>query len=156
MLNIIVTLCTETLGFVHGISLRSALASESRPHFNTNLRLLTAVRGWSNPNSAIMCIDTKWQLAPSFETFQYVSLAGLPLLFLNVGLLLQVVIAILGLRAANILTWNSSPLDLTTALLYHTQMTPVPSRCMRAVSDFDVDGGPTKLSESALSMAYSP
>ncbi|KAG2351593.1 hypothetical protein BDR07DRAFT_1616840 [Suillus spraguei] len=38
--------------FVHGIALRSALASESRLHFNTNLRLLSAARGWYNPNGA--------------------------------------------------------------------------------------------------------
>lgn len=59
---------------------------------------------------------------------------------LGVALFLQVVIAILGLRAAKILMWNFSPVDLTTALLHHTQMTPVPSRCMRAVSGLDADG----------------
>ncbi|KAG2124404.1 uncharacterized protein EDB93DRAFT_1333448 [Suillus bovinus] len=54
ILDLIVTLCTESVGFVHGISLRSALASESRLHFNTNLRLLTAARGWHNPNGALL------------------------------------------------------------------------------------------------------
>ncbi|KAG1815773.1 uncharacterized protein BJ212DRAFT_1358606 [Suillus subaureus] len=38
-LNLIVMLCTESIGFVHSISLRSALASESRFCFNTNLGL---------------------------------------------------------------------------------------------------------------------
>jgi hypothetical protein len=52
--NLIVTLCTECIGFVHGISLRSALASESRLRFNTNLRLLNAARGWCNPNGALL------------------------------------------------------------------------------------------------------
>ncbi|KAG1858951.1 hypothetical protein DFJ58DRAFT_726415 [Suillus subalutaceus] len=52
VLNLIVTLCTESIGLVHGISLRSALASESRLRFNTNLRLLTVARGWYNPNGA--------------------------------------------------------------------------------------------------------
>ncbi|KAG2355562.1 hypothetical protein BDR07DRAFT_521655 [Suillus spraguei] len=40
-LNLIVTLCTESIGFVHAISLRSALASESQLRFSSNLRLLT-------------------------------------------------------------------------------------------------------------------
>ncbi|KAG2737581.1 hypothetical protein P692DRAFT_20842390, partial [Suillus brevipes Sb2] len=53
-LNLIVTLCSESIGFVHNISLRSALASESRLRFNTNLRLLTAARGWCNPNGALL------------------------------------------------------------------------------------------------------
>ncbi|KAG1733808.1 hypothetical protein EDB19DRAFT_1191300 [Suillus lakei] len=53
-LNLIVTLCTESTGFIHNISLRSALASESRLRFNSNLRLLTTARGWSNPNGSLL------------------------------------------------------------------------------------------------------
>lgn len=54
VMNLIVTLSTESTGLVHGTSLRYALASESRLRFNTNLRLLTAARGWRNPNGSLL------------------------------------------------------------------------------------------------------
>ncbi|KAG1858950.1 hypothetical protein DFJ58DRAFT_290753 [Suillus subalutaceus] len=159
VLDLIVTLCTESTGLVHGISLRSALASESRLHFNTNLRLLTAARGWYNPNgtlfngiSAVLLIIS-YSSAPFvlclnyYLTHEGLSIAGLPLLILGVALLLQVMIALSAMRAVKILTWSSSPFDLTAALVHHTQLTPATLRCMRCVSDLDTDGGPAKPSE---------
>ncbi|KAG1879113.1 hypothetical protein F4604DRAFT_1902949 [Suillus subluteus] len=159
-LNIIVTLCTESIGFVLSISLRSALASESRLRFNTNLRLLTAARGWYNPNGALLngistvlliisyssaslviCYDIQ---AMSSTPGQGIAFAGLPLLILGVALLFQVMIALSGARAAKILTWSSSPFDMTAALVHHTQLTPATLRCMRRVSDLDTGGGPAK------------
>ncbi|KAG1773811.1 hypothetical protein EDD22DRAFT_793802 [Suillus occidentalis] len=167
--NLIVTLCTESIGFVHGISLRSALASESRLRFNTNLRLLTAARGWCNPNGALLnsisavlliisyssaslvvCLDFHWVslIFPGEAADEGIALAGLPLLILGVALLLQVIIALSGMRAVKILTWSSSPFDLTAALVHHTQLTPATSRCMRCVSALDVGGGPARPSET--------
>ncbi|KAG2355203.1 hypothetical protein BDR07DRAFT_1426966 [Suillus spraguei] len=160
-LNLIVALCTESIGFVHGISLRSALASESRLCFNTNLRLLTAARGWYNPNgtllngiSAVLLIISYSSVSivpqidtTSLQTSQYkdgVAIAGLPILILGVALLLQVIIALSGIRAVKILTWSSSPFDLTAALIHHAQLTPATLRCMRSVSDTDTVGGPMK------------
>ncbi|KAG1863728.1 hypothetical protein F4604DRAFT_1657322 [Suillus subluteus] len=159
VLNLIVTLCTESIGLVHSISLRSALASESRLHFNTNLRLLTAARGWYNPNgtlfngisavlliisyssaSLVVCLD-------SSMTYADLAIAGTPLFVLGVALLLQVMIALSAMRAVKILTWSSSPFDLTAALVHHTQLTPATLRCMRCVSDLDTDEGPAKPSE---------
>ncbi|KAG2151192.1 uncharacterized protein EDB93DRAFT_1327749 [Suillus bovinus] len=175
ILDLIVTLCTESVGFVHGISLRSALASESRLHFNTNLRLLTAARGWHNPNGAllngisaillivsyslpslIVCPDVREILQVSSEDDSIseshwqegLAIAGLPLLMLGVVLLLQVMVALSGMRAANILTWSSSPFDLTAALVHHTQLTPATFRCMRPVSDINIYEGPAKPPET--------
>ncbi|KAG2119141.1 uncharacterized protein F5147DRAFT_198795 [Suillus discolor] len=164
ILDLIVMLCTESIGFVHSVSLRSALASESRLRFNTNLRLLTAARRWYNPNgallngisavlliisyssaSSIVCLDQN-----DSETSQAVgvAIAGIPLLILGVALLLQVMIALSGMRAVKILTWSSSPFDLTAALVHHAQLTPTPFRCMRRVSDLDTCGGPAKPQET--------
>ncbi|KAG1822522.1 uncharacterized protein BJ212DRAFT_809884 [Suillus subaureus] len=56
-------------------------------------------------------------------------------------------IVLSGIRAVKILTWSSSPFDLTAALVHHTQLTPVTLRCMRCVSDLDTDGGSAKPSE---------
>ncbi|KAG1801191.1 uncharacterized protein BJ212DRAFT_1591432 [Suillus subaureus] len=158
-LNLIVTSCTESTGLIHGISLRSALASESRLHFNTNLRLLTAARGWYSPNgtlfngisavlliisyssaSLVVCLDVSF-------TYDVLAIAGTPLFVLGFALLLQVIIALSAMRAVKILTWSSSPFDLTAALVHHTQLTPATLRCMHCVSDLDTDGGPAKPSE---------
>ncbi|KAG1796083.1 uncharacterized protein HD556DRAFT_1441920 [Suillus plorans] len=168
MLDLMVTLCTESIGFVHGISLRSALASESRLRFNTNLRLLTAACGWHNPNgtllngissvlliisysspSLIVCADqqVQYRLDVTILGSTSIALAGLPLLILGVALLLQVMIALSAMRAVKILTWSSSPFDLTAALIHHTQLTPTTFRCMHRVSDLDTYGGPAKPSE---------
>ncbi|KIK42765.1 hypothetical protein CY34DRAFT_755321 [Suillus luteus UH-Slu-Lm8-n1] len=165
--NLIVMLCTESIGFVHGISLRSALASESRLRFNTNLRLLTAARGWCNPNGALLnsisavlliisyssaSLVICFNLPPqsSFATYPTIdfALGGLPLLILGVALLLQMMIALSGMRAVKILTWSSSPFDLTAALVHHTQLIPATSRCMRCVSVLDVGGGPARPSKT--------
>ncbi|KAG1753177.1 hypothetical protein EDB19DRAFT_1844765 [Suillus lakei] len=163
ILNLIVTLCTESIGFIHGISLRSALASESRLRFNTNLRLLTAASGWYNPNgaflngvsavlliisysSASLVVRFNMQLPTTAKTLpaRGVAIAGIPVLFLGIALLLQAVIAVSAMRTVKILMWSSSPFDLTAALVHHTQLTPVTFRCMRCVSDLDTDEGPAK------------
>jgi len=168
VLNLIVTLCTESTGFVHGISLRSALASESRLRFNTNLRLLTAARGWRNPNGSLLNAIMAVLLILSYTSASlvvlsstgldgsngvtvqvyYVCITGLPLFLLGVALLLQVVIALSGMRAVKILTWSSSSLDTAAALLHHMQLSPVAFRCMRGASDAGVFGDPAKPSET--------
>jgi hypothetical protein len=170
VLSLIVTLCTESTGFVHGVSLHSALASESRLRFNTNLRLLTAARGWRNPNGTlfngvmavllILSYSSASLLTISFESIAIigdvvvatymVAIMGVPLLLLGIAIFLQVVIAMSGMRAVKILTWSSSPFDVTVALGHHAQLASVPFRCMRNVSDLHVGGlgGPAKPSET--------
>ena len=164
-LNLIVTVCTESTGFAHSISLRSALASESRLRFNVNLRLLTAARGWRTPNGILLngamaillilsytlsslAISSVDHIMPNdsggFTELFTCYIVGFPLLLLGVALLLQVVIVLLGIRSVKILTWSSSPFDVTATLIRHIQLTPVPLRCMRGVSDVDMHGGPTK------------
>jgi hypothetical protein len=167
-LNLIVTLCTESTGLVHNISLRSALASESRLRFNTNLRLLTAARGWRNPNGSLLNGVMAVLLTLSYtsasvvilssdtpatiwngDDIYLVSITGVPLLLLGIVMFFQVVIALSGMCAVKILTWSSSPFDVTAALVHHAQFTPVPLRCMcnSMTSDLDVGGGPSRPSE---------
>ncbi|KAG1756113.1 hypothetical protein EDB19DRAFT_1902286 [Suillus lakei] len=167
ILNLIVTLCTESIGFVHDISLRSALVSESRLRFNTNLRLLTAARGLHNPNgvllngimavlliisyastSLVVCVNVQIPTTSPWEPGEGLAITGLPLLILGIALLLQAMVALSGMRTVKIMTWSSSPFDLTAALVHHTQLTPVRFRCMRCVPDLDIDGGPAKPSET--------
>ncbi|KAG1748220.1 hypothetical protein EDB19DRAFT_1905275 [Suillus lakei] len=163
MLNLLVTICTESTGFIHSISLRFALVSESRLRFNTNLRLLTAAHGWRNPNGALcngimavlliisytsssLIVFRNSTLTSDGSSAESVAVAGFPILFLGLALLLQNVIALLGLRAVEILTWSSSPFDLTAALVHHMRLTPAPFRCMCGVSNGHK--GPSKPSYS--------
>jgi hypothetical protein len=171
VLSLITTLCTESTGLLHGISLRYALASESRLRFNTNLRLLTAARGWRNPNGSllngvmavlliisytsaslvILSFDGILKISNSeWGKLRYVCISGPPLIVLGIALLLQVVISLSGMWAVKILTWSPSPFNLTAALVHHTQLTPVPFRCMRGMSESDI-GGPAKPSETQSS-----
>ncbi|KAG1731098.1 uncharacterized protein EDB91DRAFT_734337 [Suillus paluster] len=152
-LNLIITLCTESIGFIHSISLRSALASESRLSFNTNLRLMTAARGWRDPNgtllNALMAVLLIISYGSATLAASLFSIIGFPFLILGIALFLQVAIALAGMRSVKTLTWSYSPFDVTAALVHHTQLTPSSFRCMRGVSESDRDiiGGPAKPSE---------
>ncbi|KAL4075680.1 hypothetical protein V8B97DRAFT_2032240 [Scleroderma yunnanense] len=162
-LNLLVTTCTEATGYVHSVALRSALASERRLRFNTNLRLLDAAKGVLNPNGTLCNFLMALLLIISYSSSILVTLSvnmdptsdeqgsanppnleicmsDVPLLVLGVSLLLQAVIAFAGMTSADILTWSSSPFDITAALVHNTQVIPVPGRCMRGVKDADLHG----------------
>ena len=167
-LNLIVTLCTESIGFVHSVALKSALASEYRLSFNTNLRLFTAARAnpWTNPNgtlfNALMAISLVVSYVSSSLVFlpfesevsddsshEWIStcLSTPPVTALGVTLLLQAVIALAGIYNTEVPTWNSSALDTTAALLHNAQITHVPGRCMHNVIDSTSYYGPRPPSE---------
>jgi len=61
---------------------------------------------------------------------QAVSITGLPLFLLDIALFLQAVIALylsgIRLGAVRILTWSTSPFDVTAFLIRHAQLIPVP------------------------------
>jgi hypothetical protein len=85
----------------------------------------------------------------SFEVYSYyVCIPGIYLLLFGITFLPQVVVALSGMRAVKILTWSSSPFDVTAALVQHAKLTPVPLRCMQGMSDLDVGGYPAKPSET--------
>jgi hypothetical protein len=155
-LNLVVTACTESIGFVHSIALKSALAAESRLYSNTNLRLLTAARGnpWTNPNgtlfNAIMAIlltlsyvSSTLVFIPfqsevvedSLEEWWFTCIFAPPVLILGSVIMLQAIIAMAGLYHTRVLTWSSSPLDTAAALLHHGKLTRVHGRCMHNVVD---------------------
>jgi hypothetical protein len=158
-LNLVVTACTEATGFVHGIGLRSALASQRRLRFNTNLRLLSASDGLFNPNGTSCNIVMAILLIASYSSSLLVALsvdmdsssgvAGtgiavcvseVPLIVLGVTLLLQAIIALTSAWSADILTWSSSPFDITAALVRHGQIIREPEQCMRGVRDHAARG----------------
>ena len=159
-LNLMVATCTEAAGFVHNVALRSALASERRLRFNTNLRLLSgAGNSIFNPNGTLCNCLMALLLIVSYSSSILVTLAvnmdpenndgiprleicmsDVPLLVLGVSLLLQSIIAFAGMISTNILTWSSSQFDITAALVHHAQVIPVAGRSMRGVKDSDRHG----------------
>jgi hypothetical protein len=164
-LNLAVTACTESIGFVHSVALKSALAAESRLHSNTNLRLLTAARGkpWTNPNgtvfNAIMAVllivsysssslvfipSQSFVVDNSLEQWWYTCIFAPPVLILGIAIMLQAIIAMSGLYHAKVLTWSSSPLDITAALLHDDKLIHVHGRCMHNVVDSTLYLGPQR------------
>jgi hypothetical protein len=155
-LAIVVTFCTESFGFVHGTSLRSSLASESRLRFNTNIRLLSGARTnrWTNPNGPIfnfimaillilsyiassLAFFTVPLGADSSASSQSLNIYAVPLIILGCALLVQAAISIASIRTTKILTWSSSPLIMTTALLRNGQIAHRSGRCMVDVVHVD-------------------
>ncbi|KAG9317144.1 hypothetical protein JVU11DRAFT_1336 [Chiua virens] len=151
--NTLSAACTEATGFVHGIALRSALASQQRLRFNTNLRLLSASDGWFNPNGTACNVLMAILLIVSYSSNLLVTLsvdldsssvpnaghamcvAEVPLFVLGVAIELQAIIALASVRSADILTWSSSAFDITAALVHHAQIIPQPGRCMYGICD---------------------
>jgi hypothetical protein len=108
----------------------------------------TAARGWTNSNGilfndimAVLLIlsytSASFVILPlpygnpvatnGFDVCSYyVCIPGLYLLLLGITLLLQVVIALSGMRAVKLLTWSSSRFDVTAALVQHAQLPLVP------------------------------
>lgn len=164
-LALIVAACTESIGFVHYKSLQSALITEHRILFNTNLRLTTAAHHgrWTNPNGTFFNVIMGILLILSYVSSSLVFLYGHavnisnfdartlilppPLIILGVALTLQCMIAFAGMRKVNILTWSSSPFHTTAALLHHGQLTRKRGKCMHGVSHFRSFRGPQTPSE---------
>ncbi|KAH7917402.1 hypothetical protein BV22DRAFT_1135438 [Leucogyrophana mollusca] len=160
-LNLAVTLCTESIGFVHSVALRSALAFESRLLFNTNIRLLTAARSrpWSNPNGTLMNAVMAILLVLSYNAcllstqpvwgdlvypaFTNVGITSVIFIILGTTILLQCFIAFKSIRSTQCLTWSSSPFDVTAALVHHAHIVPSGKGCMRGVHAADSFGGPS-------------
>ena len=167
-MNLAVTACTEAIGFVHSVTLRSALATESRLYSNTNLRLLTAARRnpWTNPNGtlfngimAVLLVMSYVSSTLVFIPFQsevvedsqhdwrFTCIFAPPVLILGIVIMLQAIIAMAGLYHMRVLTWSSSPLDTAAALLHDGKITRCPGRCMHNVVDSTLYLGPRPPSE---------
>lgn len=158
------TALVESAGFVHAVSLRWSLLHERRLRFNSNLRLFSFSRevranGWYSNfvmavctilayasasllvlGAEIMSDDTQERETVGWSTCA----ARLPTLVLGLSLLGVAAIGTWSLRAPNIMTWSSSPLDvaLATAHLGHTQRRP--GRCMMSIEDLQQPSVPTR------------
>ncbi|KAF7984877.1 hypothetical protein HWV62_10861 [Athelia sp. TMB] len=166
LLNFVVTLFTECIGFVHSVTLKSALASQGQLDFNTNPRLFSLMRfkNWYHPNGPIcntammilltlsyssssLCIvpiqslDSNDGLASDYWS---ALLFGVPAILLGVTILFQACIAIYSISTVKVLTWSSSPFDTAYAMLRNGLITRRPGRSMHTAVDDDAPLAPSR------------
>lgn len=141
LLNALITVCNESLGYIHTVSLRWALCRDKRLEFNSNLRLFSSSR-ISKPNSwygnavVFFGIVISHTASVMFITNSYDSLnsvvSGTACFMLSFGLLLQIVVAACSLfsKSAAFPTWSFSPLDTAAAAISQNHIRHRPNRCM--------------------------
>lgn len=157
--NFILTLCLESLAFVHATSLRWALYRENRLHFNTDLRLLTSAKS-SGPNKwyinvisaacLILCYVATSQIFMAADEKSPVGFADavlinpVALLVLGTCLFCYVVIAIWAVKwnHRHVPTWGSVPITTALAAL-HKHLTYHENRCLMPVHSALLPSGPT-------------
>jgi hypothetical protein len=160
VVNILVALLTDSMGYIHATSLRWALYREDRLKFNTNIRLFNSARK-SAPNrwpanfcwiiSLILCYAATSQMfvhghINSLTTNTHVN--GVALLALAFGLFVQVALSTWCLFSTSRLvsTWSSNPLNNCLALLHGT-LEHTPGRCMLSVHQANMVAQPKRPSE---------
>lgn len=143
LLNALITVCNESLGYIHTVSLRWALCTEKRLDFNSNLRLFSS-SNTSKPNSwysnfvVFFGIVISHTSSVMFITDSYNSqdsvVSGSACFMLSLGLLLQVVVTACCLfsKSAACPTWSFSPLDTAAAAVSRKHIQHRPNRCMIA------------------------
>lgn len=159
--NIVVTACSDALGYVHSTSLRWALYREGRLEYNTNFRLFRSARS-SAPNrwpmnllsaaSLVLCYAcTSVLLVRDFRTDGWFGVNATALLGLGLGLVGQSITAIACMRRVgrDVPTWSSNSLNNTLASLRgQSGLHHRPGRCMLSV--FERDALPTAVRPRAI------
>lgn len=175
VLNVVVALCTDAVGYVHTVSLRWSLKHEGRLYWNSNLRLFsssrkTALNAWfANALCAvslIVCYVATSQtfietpaptdgsdLVDGIDVTSVSSVNGIALAALGTGLLVQTVVATLCLmyQSEHIPTWSSNPLT-TVLACFHLGLHRQEGRCMLSAASINLPCGPAKPSLRQPSM----
>ncbi|KAG8994525.1 hypothetical protein FRB94_009822 [Tulasnella sp. JGI-2019a] len=152
--NALVTVCSEVTGYVHGTTLKWGLAKEGRLRFNANLRLFSATEGTLSVNGPVVSVIFTISIIFSYAASSTVFLHGqifadiassspsvisfFPPIVLGVTLVLQAALGLIAFFNTHVLTWSSSPLDVTSALIHHGYIHHRSKRCMRSVSKTNV------------------
>jgi hypothetical protein len=158
VINVLLALFTDALGYIHTVSLRWALFREGRLDFNTNTRLLNSTRrrlsNWWPTNllalsSLILCYAATSQIfikgtrdtdQTSKTTEEGFFVNGIAIFALGLGLFGQALIATWCMIADSrcIPTWSSNPLTNTLAYM-HEGMPHRSGRCMLSVKYSRID-----------------
>ena len=156
IINILLTVGTEVLGFVHATTLKWALFHEGRLNFNANLRLLTS-SSTSAPNSAysnalylialavcyascpliLVTNNTTYDNDDALEDQAMRVLSGPALLCLGGSLLIMCAICVWSLYVSDSLVWSSCPLA-TLALAIESGQPRRLGRAMMSVESKDM------------------
>lgn len=155
--SLVVTFCSDGLGYVHSISLRWSLYRENRLEYNTNFRLFTSARTslanrWYmnllSAGSLVLCyasISVILLRADSNEIgiFAFNSMA---IMALGIGLSGQLLTAVLCLRhhEKRISSWNPNPLWNTLTATRLGTIEHRAGRCMHSVFDRDIKSEPRR------------
>ena len=129
-LNLLITICTDSLGFIQTASLRWSLQRDGVLMYNSNLRLLTATkrnpahRWYINAISAF-CASVCYAATPILSTWRlsqhsvYWIPQGIIIVYLGLAIMGQAALATwcLFLSLKSIPTWSSNPLNTTLACL---------------------------------------
>jgi hypothetical protein len=165
LLNTLIAICTDAVGYVHGTTLKWTLARDKRLEFATNLRLYSASHKVLSPNGYIANVIMLMLLVLSYSSASYITMATkikaedllsnspshsnieaitpsyTAFLVLGVSLLIQAVIAITAMKETPVKTWNSNCLAVAEALMEEDQgLRFQPGNCMRGVGDKRGDG----------------
>ncbi|KAG8875651.1 hypothetical protein FRB97_004835 [Tulasnella sp. 331] len=147
LFTILVTVCTEATGYVHGMTLKWGLADECRLTFNANLRLFSPSGSAFSMNgpvvNALYGITMVFAYAASSSLLLRATklntdlglsiISFIPLLVLGLTLVIQATLGLVAFYHTPVLTWSSSPLDVTSALVSHGRIRRRPKRCMRSI-----------------------
>lgn len=161
VINIIITLCTESLGLIHATSLKWALFHEGRLDFNANLRLFTATRrSWANSRTInvlylfalALCYAASSSFLTVFPVRGFDSYGGHSAtaiskgasLCLGTSLLLICLICFWSIMTTRFLTWNSNPLTVLAAAQKSGRFVRRLRRCMLSVHQNAMDSEPAK------------
>lgn len=164
-------LCTEATGYVHGTTLRWALARDGRLPFNANLRLFTTAGRWYSPSGLLVNVLFIITLVLSYAagsaivlrnespnadagSYTHLSIISVvPPIFLGSALVVQAVLGFISLYATDVVSWSTNPLDVAAAHYYHRLVQHRPDRCMRSIADAPDSSShpvlPSKLQPSA-------
>ncbi|KZP02940.1 hypothetical protein FIBSPDRAFT_1055551 [Athelia psychrophila] len=166
LLSFVVTVFTESIGFVHSVALKSTLASDAQLAFNTNPRLfsLMSFARWRHPNGPVFnaLMGALLTLSYSTASLSFIPVLsavsndgepstwwstcvfGAPITILGVTIFLQAAIATYSIRTVTVLTWSSSPFDTAVALLRNGLVTRRTGRNMHTVIDTDDELAPAR------------
>ena len=148
-INVVLTLCTDGMMFVHSLSLRWALYREGGLEYNTNIRLFSSSKTvgpnrWYINVVALFCLVLSYGsssvLLVSNQTQEWdgivsVMVNATALVGLGLGLAGQAAIAVWCLASGwkLIPTWGSNPLNTALAAMEKGNFAHRPGRCMLSV-----------------------
>lgn len=161
-INLVVTLLTQSTGYIHAVSLRWSLQREGRLTFNSNLRLFSSSRQsapnrWYSNAFQLLCITVAFassslsfghvthstDIASVFELGDdYIIVYFQAVIVLGICILGTSVSSTWALLASDIPSWSSSPLDTAFAAMRSGRLQHRKYRCMLSVHDRNRDCEP--------------